>query len=71
MDAQVQSVFDAALGLPEAERVVLAERLLESVPSEADELSEGEFLMELERRSADFQQGTADAVPWSELKKEQ
>jgi putative addiction module component (TIGR02574 family) len=70
MTTQTQAVFDAALALPEAERALLAERLLESLSPEPDELTDDELLAELERRSADFEHGTADAIPWSELKKE-
>lgn len=66
-----QAIFNAALALPEADRAVLAERLLESLSPEPDELSDEEWLAELERRSADFERGTAEAVPWSELKKEE
>jgi hypothetical protein len=42
------------------------ERLLATPSPEPEE----EFLRELERRSADFEHGTADAIPWSELKEE-
>jgi putative addiction module component (TIGR02574 family) len=70
MSSQTQAFVDAALSLPEAERILLVEQLLESISPEQVEMSDGEFLAELERRSADFERGTADAIPWSELKKE-
>ena len=38
MDAQTQKVLDAALALPETERLIVAERLFESVPGDIDEL---------------------------------
>ena len=70
MNSQTKAVLDAALALPEAERAELVDRLLESLPPEPDGFTDNEFLAELERRSADFDRGTADAIPWSELKKE-
>ncbi len=45
MSDQSQQVFDAALGLPEAERALLAERLLESLEPELEELTEDEQLL--------------------------
>jgi putative addiction module component (TIGR02574 family) len=70
MPSSNQAIFEAALALPEAERALLVERLLESLPQEQEELTDDEWVAELERRSADFQRGTADAIPWSELKQE-
>lgn len=49
----------------------LAERLLESVPEQIDELSEAEFLAELDRRFAEFEKDPTTAIPWSEVKKMQ
>jgi len=71
MTAQVKAVFDAALALPEAERVLLAECLLETVPPEQDELTDDELYAELERRRADFDNDPSGAVPSSELLKEE
>ncbi len=71
MTQSTQAILDAALALPEAERAALAERLLESLSPEPDELGDAGWLAELERRSADFERGTAEAVSWSELKQEE
>ncbi len=71
MTAQVKAVFDAALALPETERVLLAECLLETLPSEQDELADEELYAELERRRADFEKDPSGAVPLSELLKEE
>jgi putative addiction module component (TIGR02574 family) len=70
MPSSSQAIFEAALALPEAERALLVERLLESLPPEPEELTDDELVAELERRSADFERGTADAIPWSELHQE-
>ena len=69
MSSLGQSILDAALALPESDRVLLVERLLETLPSEAEEVTDDELFAELERRSADFDSGRADPVPWSELQK--
>ena len=71
MPRSSQAIFEAALALPEAERALLVERLLESLPPELEALTDDELGAELERRSADFERGTADAIPWSELMKEE
>jgi putative addiction module component (TIGR02574 family) len=47
---------------------MLVERLLETLPPEAAEVTDDELFAELERRSADFDRGCAEAIPWSELR---
>ena len=53
MTTQNQAIFDAALALPESERTLLVERLLESLSPEPDEVTDDEFFAELERRRAE------------------
>ena len=65
-----KEIIGAALALPEHDRLHLVEELLESLGPEADELDEKAFLGELQRRSAEVEQGTAALVPWSELRDE-
>jgi putative addiction module component (TIGR02574 family) len=64
------SVLEAALALSENERIQLVERLLETLGPETDGVDEARFVAELQRRSDEIDQGKADLVPWSELKKE-
>jgi putative addiction module component (TIGR02574 family) len=71
MTAQIKSVFDAALALPETERILLAERLLETVPPSPEELTDEELFAELERRRADFEQHPSSAVAADELLKDE
>jgi putative addiction module component (TIGR02574 family) len=71
MAPETQSLFDAALALPEAERALLAERLLESLSAEEVELTEDELLAELERRRADVEHGRVKPIPWSEVRFEE
>lgn len=61
-----QEVLDSALQLPEADRLLIASRLLATLPDEitAAGMDEEEFTAELERRSGDWR----GAVSWEELK---
>jgi putative addiction module component (TIGR02574 family) len=70
MTTQTQAIFQAALALSEDERVLLVERLLETIPPDPGQLSEDELFAELERRRAEVQAGIAGGIPWSELKEE-
>ena len=67
MSDQDQRVFDAALGLAEAERALLAERLLESLEPDLEELTEDELAAELDRRRAEIDQGIVTPIPWSQV----
>jgi len=68
MQTPSEAVFEAALRLPESERLTLVSRLLETMPVEdsAITLDDEGLAAELERRFAD-REGT---VPWSELQAE-
>ena len=63
-----EAVLEAALGLPENERLALASRLLETIPVDDATISldDDSLLEELERRFAD-REGEVD---WSELRAE-
>jgi putative addiction module component (TIGR02574 family) len=65
-----QAIIEAALALPESERMALVTPLLESLGSETDGLDEDAFVRELRRRTAEIDQGTAGLVSWDELRKE-
>jgi putative addiction module component (TIGR02574 family) len=66
-----QAILDAALALPEAERALLAERLLESLSTVSDELTDDEFFAELERRRSEVEQGVIKPIPWSQVRLEE
>jgi putative addiction module component (TIGR02574 family) len=70
MNAQTQRILDQALALPDAERVLLLERLLECTSQEEEQMTDDELFAELERRHAEFEQDPSVAIPWSELEKE-
>ena len=62
MSTLTNPVFDAALALPQSERIELAERLLESLDHEIPiELSE-EWRIELRRRMEDYKAGKLTTV---------
>ena len=65
MSTQLQSLFDAALLLPELERGELAARLLDSLDSEADEGADSEWTEEIRNRIEDVRTGKVQTVPWT------
>jgi putative addiction module component (TIGR02574 family) len=69
MTLQAQHILDAALALPEAERVELVKRLLESLPPDPDEMGADEFYAELERRRKELQNDPSLGVPWDDVLK--
>lgn len=71
MSPETQSLYQAALALPEAERVLLTERLIEALSPEEAELTDDEMLAELERRRADVEEGRVKPIPWSEVRFEE
>jgi hypothetical protein len=60
--------LEAALRLPDEERLALISRLLETIPAErfGRSIDDDSLAEELERRFSDL----AGSVPWSELKAE-
>jgi putative addiction module component (TIGR02574 family) len=71
MTAKTQTVFEAAMALPEPERLLLVERLLDELSPDADTLNDDELANELNRRKKEFESGTADPIPWSRLQAEE
>jgi putative addiction module component (TIGR02574 family) len=69
MTPQTQALVDAALALPEAERALLVERLLETLPPEPGELNEDQLEAELDRRFDEYQRDPSVGIPWSEIKR--
>jgi putative addiction module component (TIGR02574 family) len=71
MSPETRSLYEAALALPESERILLVEHLTESLPPELDELTEDELFAELERRRADVEAGLVKTIPWDEFRFEE
>ncbi len=68
MQYDADAIFDAAIQLPENDRLDLVSRLLETLPegSVTMSLDDPELRAEIERRFAD----QAGAVPWADLRAE-
>jgi hypothetical protein len=68
MQLPAETVFEAALGLSESERLVLVSRLLEtiSVEDSALALDDDALMRELDRRFAD----QSESIEWSKLRAE-
>ena len=65
-----EEILGSVMALEDEERFLFVEQLLEQLSPESDELTDDELATELERRKADFERGTADAIPWSVLRDE-
>ena len=68
MQSNSDAIFQAAIQLPEDERLTLVSRILETMPEEPVGLSidDPDLVEELKRRSADLE----GAMPWSQLRDE-
>ena len=66
MSTSRDEILDAALQLSESDRLVIANRLLETIPDEppGPSLDDPEFLDELDRRVRDGSAG----IPWSQVR---
>jgi putative addiction module component (TIGR02574 family) len=70
METTPQALLEAALRLPEAERVWLVNQLLDGLSPEADDPADDALAEELDRRLAEYRQDPSSAVPWSEVKRQ-
>ena len=68
VNANGEELFAAAMRLAESERALLVERLLETLSPDPEASDDEAFAAELERRHREVESGTADTVPWGELK---
>ncbi len=68
MPEDTNLLFEAAMRLPEEERLSLVSRILEALPTDdvTSSLDDPDLLNELERRFAQ----PDGAIPWSELRAE-
>ena len=68
MSTHVTELFARASILSEKERATLAGLLIESLESEDDPDVEEAWRIEIERRLAELDAGTAKTVPWEDVK---
>jgi hypothetical protein len=64
MQLTPDNILQAALSLPESERLDLAARLLDTVPPGALSMDDPSFIAELDRRYNDG----SPTIPWSEIR---
>ena len=69
MKQTTKKVLDAALGLPEKEKIRVVEELLAGLEGEADLDAEAAWAAEVERRTREIEQGEVKPVPWSTVRK--
>lgn len=65
MKASIQKIFRVASALPDAERAELVEALLSTLAPGKEIPLDDAWLAEIDRRCAELDSGTVEAVPWS------
>ena len=70
MSSDAEVLFNAAMKLSESDRLVLAERLLETVPEANDVPFDTAWEAELERRSAEMDVLDDAGIPWDQLRQQ-
>lgn len=70
MTATATSLLESVLALPEADRVAIADALLESLPEDLSDLDDDALEQELLRRSAEIDKDPSTVIPWSEVKRQ-
>ncbi|MGE5138171.1 MAG: addiction module protein [Rudaea sp.] len=69
MSTDAENLYEAALKLPEDERVHLAGRLLHSVEPERDPDWEAAWEVEIARRIEEIDSGKVKPMSWEEVKR--
>jgi putative addiction module component (TIGR02574 family) len=70
MGPKGRDLLQAALELPEPERAIIAERLLETLSPEDTDPFEDEFAIELDRRLDEAKRDPSTTLSWTELRDE-
>jgi putative addiction module component (TIGR02574 family) len=68
MSPALEILYQAALALPEEDRVELADRLLGSLPPDVPSQLHPAWRAELKRRSAQVDSGEVTPIPWGEVR---
>lgn len=68
MSATLQHVFQAALALPESERVELIDALIGTLPADDAAPLDDAWLAEIEHRSREYDEGKVTPVAWAQVK---
>lgn len=70
MTSSAKKILDEAMGLPQAERRLLAEALLESTTEESEHEIDPAWRDEVLRRIEQVQRGEVQPEPWSEVRRQ-
>jgi putative addiction module component (TIGR02574 family) len=70
MNATTEQVFEAALGLPEGDRIELVEALLASLQPNDHPPFDESWREVIRRRSAELRSGQVTPVSWAEVKRQ-
>ena len=68
MARSARELFEEAMRLDPAERATLMRPLIDTLDAESEEGTEDTWRAEVERRIAELDSGTVEAVPWEELR---
>jgi putative addiction module component (TIGR02574 family) len=69
MKQATKKILDAALELPDKEKIQVVEELLVGIEGEPDPDAEAAWANEIARRTHEIEQGTVKPVPWLKVKK--
>jgi putative addiction module component (TIGR02574 family) len=69
MAPETRTLLATVLALPESERDLLVNELLDSLPPGLDEPDDEQLEAELDRRVEEFRRDRSVAVPWSEIRR--
>lgn len=67
MIATAEQVFEAACTLTEDDRSLLIDALIATLPTQASDLTNPEWLDDIRRRSREVLEGRVMPIPWSEV----
>jgi len=69
MKQTTKKVLDAAMELPEKEKIRVVEELLAGLEGEADPDAEEAWTAEIERRTKEIEQGQVKPISWPTVRK--
>jgi len=69
MSPTLETLYQAALALPEEQRAELVDRLLDTLPPDVPSQLHPAWRAELKRRSAQVDAGEVTPVPWDEVRR--
>lgn len=68
MNPNFDQVYQAALSLPDGERALLVDSLIATLNDGQVAVLDESWVQEIERRSAEIDAGTAELIPWEEVR---